>query len=95
MSNNCKCTEDKKANKQSINKMLDYLIEEKQVSANERLVDTMVSETLRAIADSMREKSRHPRLNQCGDRTKYSNDFVNSFEPLLRKKIAKMLKNQG
>tara|TARA_R100000278_G_scaffold122821_3_gene110105 strand:- start:42 stop:329 length:288 start_codon:yes stop_codon:yes gene_type:complete len=92
MANNCKCHKEKKTNQQSINKMLDHLIEQKKVSANERLVNTMVTETLEAIADSMREKSRYPRLNQCGNRTKYSNDFVNSFEPLLRKKIVKMLK---
>ena len=91
MTNNCKCEKDKDK-KQSINQMLDQLIEQKKQNATERLINTMVSETLQAISNSMKEKAVYQRLNQCGGRTKYSNDFVNAFEPLLRKKIIKMLK---
>ena len=91
MTNNCKCEKDK-VKKQSINQMLDQLIEQKKQNATERLINTMVSETLQAISISMQEKAVYQRLNQCGGRTKYSNDFVNAFEPLLRKKIIKMLK---
>ena len=91
MTNNCKCEKDK-VKKQSINQMLDQLIEQKKQNATERLINTMVSETLQAISNSMKEKAVYQRLNQCGGRTKYSNDFVNAFEPLLRKKIIKMLK---
>ena len=86
MTNNCKCEKDK-VKKQSINQMLDQLIEQKKQNATERLINTMVSETLQAISNSMKEKAVYQRLNQCGGRTKYSNDFVNAFEPLLRKKI--------
>ena len=89
MTNNCKCEKDK-VKKQSINQMLDQLIEQKKQNATERLINTMVSETLQAISNSMKEKAVYQRLNQCGGRTKYSNDFVNAFEPLLRKKIIKM-----
>ena len=92
MTNNCKCEKDK-VKKQSINQMLDQLIEQKKQNATERLINTMVSETLQAISNSMKEKAVYQRLNQCGGRTKYSNDFVNAFEPLLRKKIIKMLKD--
>jgi predicted Zn-dependent peptidase len=91
MTDNCKCEKDK-VKKQSINQMLDQLIEQKKQNATERLINTMVSETLQAISNSMKEKAVYQRLNQCGGRTKYSNDFVNAFEPLLRKKIIKMLK---
>ena len=92
MTNNCKCEKDK-VKKQSINQMLDQLIEQKKQNATERLINTMVSETLQAISNSMQEKAVYQRLHQCGGRTKYSNDFVNAFEPLLRKKIIKMLKD--
>ena len=92
MTNNCKCEKDK-VKKQSINQMLDQLIEQKKQNATERLINTMVSETLQAISNSMKEKAVYQRLHQCGGRTKYSNDFVNAFEPLLRKKIIKMLKD--
>ena len=91
MTDNCKCKKDK-VKKQSINQILDHLIEQKKQNATERLINTMVSETLQAISNSMKEKAVYQRLNKCGGRTKYSNDFVNAFEPLLRKKIIKMLK---
>jgi len=94
MTDNCKCEKDT-IKKQSINQMLDELIKEKKANSTERLVNTMVVETLKAISSSMKEKADYPDYKLRGafcDRTKYSNDFVEAFEPILRKKIIKMLK---
>jgi hypothetical protein len=95
MTDNCKCEKDK-VKKQSINQILDQLVEQQKENAAERLVNTLVVEALESISSSMEKKAMYPesklRGSFCG-RTKYSNDFVNAFEPMLRKKITKMLKD--
>ena len=94
MTDNCKCEKDT-VKKQSINQMLDELIKIQKLDATKKLVDTLVVDTLYAISSSMKDKADYPdyklKAARCGT-TKYSNDFVNAFEPLLRKKIIKMLK---
>ena len=95
MTDNCKCEKDK-VKKQSINQILDQLVEQQKENAAERLVNTLVVEALESISSSMEKKAMYHesklRGSFCG-RTKYSNDFVNAFEPMLRKKITKMLKD--
>ena len=94
MTDNCKCEKDT-VKKQSINQMLDELIKVQKLDATKKLVDTLVVDTLHAISSSMEDKANYPdyklRAAHCG-KTKYSNDFVEAFEPMLRKKIIKMLK---
>ena len=94
MTDNCKCEKDT-VKKQSINQLLDKLIKEQKQDATKKLVNTLVVDALYAISSSMKEKADYPELKLRGafcDRTKYSNDFVEAFEPILRKKIIKMLK---
>ena len=94
MTDKCKCEKDT-VKKQSINQILDELIKVQKLDVTKKLVNALVVDTLQAISSSMKEKADYPELKlrgaYCG-RTKYSNDFVESFEPMLRKKIIKMLK---
>ena len=95
MTDNCKCEKDK-VKKQSINQILDQLIEQQKENAAKRLVNTLVVESLESISRSMEKKAMYPESKLRGTfigRTKYSNDFVEAFEPILRKKIIKMLKD--
>tara|TARA_R100000458_G_C8219103_1_gene204032 strand:- start:1 stop:294 length:294 start_codon:yes stop_codon:yes gene_type:complete len=94
MTDKCGCEKDT-VKKQSINQMLDELIKEQKLDATKKLVNTLVVDTLYAISSSMKDKADYPdyklKTARCG-RTKYSNDFVEAFEPMLRKKIIKMIK---
>ena len=94
MTDNCKCEKDT-VKKQSINQMLDELIKVQKLDVTKKLVDALVVDTLHAISSSMEDKANYPESKlrgAYGRKTKYSNDFVEAFEPMLRKKIIKMLK---
>ena len=94
MTDKCGCEKDT-VKKQSINQLLDKLIKEQKHDATKKLINTLVVDTLYAISSSMKGKADYPEYKLkgalCG-RTNYSNDFVEAFEPMLRKKIIKMLK---
>ena len=94
MTDKCGCEKDT-VKKQSINQLLDKLIKEQKQDATKKLVNTLVVDTLYAISSSMEDKANYPESKlrgAYGRKTKYSNDFVEAFEPMLRKKIIKMLK---
>jgi AAA+ ATPase superfamily predicted ATPase len=95
MTDKCGCEKDT-VKKQSINQLLDKLIKEQKQDATKKLINTLVVDTLYAISSSMKDKAAYPEYKlkaaRCGT-TKYSNDFVNAFEPIIRKKITKMLKD--
>ena len=95
MTDKCGCEKDT-VKKQSINQMLDELIKVQKLDATKKLVDRLVVDTLYAISTSMKDKADYPdyKLKAAHfGKTKYSNDFVEAFEPMLRKKITKMLKD--
>jgi len=88
---NCKCNT-KKPKAETISKLLDNIIEAEKSFTVARLTNGLTNSTLNSIASSMRDKAVHGgRLNQMGERTKISNDFVEGFEKILRKRITKML----
>ena len=92
---NCKCNT-KKPKTETINNLLDNIVEAEKNVAVARLTDTWTNNTLKALAASMLEKSQYggQLRGQGGLRTKTSNDFVNGFDKILRKRITKMLEEK-